>query len=327
MGAEQVVELGDSAGAPEVLPPTTGQRAVEFFGSAPLTLGVYQGAGLEGPDGVHITPGNDLPSPEAIQLRSLDLRPAEQLGAGDSQHGVVFGDLTATVDGDAWRHPVAIKPFKLEPEKAAHEHDALLQAQARGFETFQPLALAKDGDTAYLVTQYRDDVMTFDNIDWSISPNNAAYAADVTPHLHFIADAMAAMHAQGIFHNDAQPKNFATTDTSKPMVMDLEDATIAANEAEQVALMNGPGDVRDSKIYGDVAQFWYVLTHPDPTRTDNPPTFLEGESYETCMEQFRVNFLPQYLSALARHAAPAIYNQLNIDELQSAIVGRIARTT
>lgn len=305
---------------PETETHLTGAEQLEvFFDKYPSTQGLY-GTSTNIVDGVYLSPNafsKDVSAEALPRFVGVELVAGAQLGAGDSQHGVLFGDIVVDYVGQRSKVKSAIKPFLTESGAARHEYDSLVAAKEMGFDTFEPIALAKDGDTMYLITRRRGEVESLDNANWTIVPSDqAAYEAEVVPNLHFIAQSMAKMHAKGLIHGDPQIKNFARSDTGNLVVIDLESAKIARN-SEEHALLVGSGD--------EVCQFWYAAIHHINDTQAN--ILLEGESYETCMAEFEINFMTPYLKALSEHADPSFLESLNLEELRTQLYLRVGRTT
>ena len=293
---------------------------IGFIGETPLDE--------ESADGLYLTPmqlakHEDL---QLLQLADVKLLPGLRLGAGDSTHEVNFGKAAVKIGGAIDLVDVAIKPFKQDLLKAVHEHNCLIRARQMGFDTFRPLAVIKEGDSGYLITQRRDEITSYDNEDWTISPaDTEAYEATVIPNLRALACYLACMHVNGLFHLDPQPKNFDTTDTGTMLVTDLEEAVVANNARELVNMFNGGQDMHQSRAYKDVTQFWYALTHPVGTASSN--IFLVGESSATCVDEFTHHFLEPYLNEVKSLLYGSILRHIKIDELAQAAVTQVAHTS
>lgn len=303
------------------------ERIEAFIQQQPETRGAYQGSLAEAEDGVYISPVVLTPELQerGIEFVEVELLPGAQLGAGDSHHEVTFGRVSVRIGDEAQQVDVAIKPFTADSEKAGHEHDSLLAAKQRGLDTFEPLALARDGDVVYLITKKRSDIETRDNADWTISPSDEErFDAHVRPELAAIAETMAEMHAAGVFHGDAQPKNFARTDTGSTIPIDLEDAVFVDSDAVAEAI-NGVYGSPTSQALQDVEHCWYIMLHPTSTASTN--LLLEGENHETCMQVFEQDFLDVYLRALGKMTSSEVAIQLQWEELKQTIVEKVARTT
>jgi hypothetical protein len=304
----------------------------QCFSKEVSSQGVYRGAPLtDAPDGMYfssdVTTESEVPKMTGMQFLPVEAR----LGAADSHHGVTFGFIALERAGQERKIvKVAIKTFSANTSAAEREFNNLVEAKKRGFDTYDPLALVKDGDYILLVSGYKDEIHTLDNKDWTISPAAAEeYRREVVPTLHFIADSMAREHAQGLFHGDSLAKNFATNDKGELVVIDLEDTVFAMDADDHVRLINGDcGNIEDSKAYTDVVHFWYGLIHP--LEVSSPNVFLEGESRETCMREFEDNLLEPYLRALKRHleeSNPGLYERIDTNKLREAAYDYILRTT
>ncbi len=323
---ERVAGIADPAGTVEHLKPAAAQRIEDFINSMPPTNGVYQGEPLDrSPDGIYISPATAHDGEELPRITGIDLLPGAQLGAADSHHEVCFADVALTEADEPTQKitRIAIKAFTSDSGQAEYEHDCLALVQKKGFDTFRPLALAKNGDTTYLITLWRGEVESLDNINWTIAPDDAArYEKEVLPTLTFIAENMADLHAKGIFHGDAAAKNFAKSDAGKPIVTDLETAMIAQDEDEQLLLITGGENFRDSRALADVAHFWYELTHP--TKLEDTNIFLEGADFEKYLEVFDRDVLTPYVKRLEAQLTPELLLYVDIGELRSAIFDKVA---
>ena len=304
---------------------------VEDFILAGVSANSYalNGPLAHSPNGVYVDPEQADASGELPAIESIDILPEGlELGAGDSHHGVLFCEiLVIENDGNSKHVRVAIKPFDTKGEHARREYDNLVAANRRGFDTFEPLALAKHGDTSFLITRRRPDINSLDNMAWDTSPfDEETYASEVLPSLNLMATTLAKMHASGFFHGDAQAKNFALTDTGNTHIGDLEDAVITHDPNEVIGYINGfDGDPAESLAYADMTHCWYALIHP--INPDSPNVFLENESSEVCMEIFERDFLNPYIVALQTMTHPSLIDKMDIDGLRAAIYGYIARTT
>lgn len=302
---------------------TVAQKIEGYIQDQPQTVGVYDPAVSSLQAGIHISPAAaaELTAvAEYPQFIGVEILPGIQLGAGDSQHQVTFGNVAVTIGEQVIFTKVAIKPFEREDstynadiDLARHEHDALVAARSRGLDTYFPLALAKNGDTTYLLTEFRPEVESMDNVDWTINPSDEKSYKEVEANLHFIAGSMADMHAVGIMHGDAHPKNYARSDTGKAVIIDLEDG-IVAHTIEDSAKLIQQGD--------DLAQFWFGATHPLANSHNN--ILLVGQPPEVCIEQFERNILKPYLAALYEKANPDLLALIDAPTLYSDLMRRIS---
>lgn len=278
------------------------QRVEQFISMRPAVVGwVYNSIIQE--DGVYLTPvaiGLDTETPkERPAITGFDFLPGIQLGAGDSHHGVLFGVVSITdASGGSAHCDVAIKSFETGGY-AEREHDAYLEVARRGLNTFTPIALAKDGEQTYLITEVMPNVETLDNVDWMAVPGDGRYEAEIVPELAFIADQLALMHSKGVFHDDAQPKNIGRNDEGRHVILDLEEAIFAWTEEDLVLMLNGGQDMRDSKAVNDLYHCWRALINPMVhTNEEVPNVLFDGQDRDVCMVEFENRFLKPYLRTL-----------------------------
>ena len=307
---------------------STPQRIERFIEGQPPTAGVFEGSLATADNGIYISPSVMTPElgEHGLEVVNVEMLPGAQLGTGDSHHEVAFGKAAVQVGDAVVTTGVAIKPFTTESERAGHEHDQLVRARELGFDTFVPLAVARDGEVTYLITELRSEIESRDNVNWTISPaDTERYEAEVVPELAFMADSMAQMHAKGVFHGDAQAKNIAKTDTGSMVVIDLEDATIVEGSEAITDAINGDYALNESLAIADVWHAWYQLIHP--VTEDSANLFLEGEPFETCMAVFERDYLNPYLSSLEKHAPAEVHAGLKIEELRTLVTEKVARTT
>ena len=312
---------------PNLVEPSESLSLVQsFIDSGIAGCSILEGDLRDAPDGIYLSADQVDESGNLPKIESISLLPAGlELGAGDSHHGVLFGEILVE-DGEAIRRVrTAIKPFDSDSEHAKHEFDNLLAVGRKGFDTFEPLALAKHGDTAFLITRRRPEINSLDNAAWDVSPSDTTrYEAEVIPNLSLMATYLARLHSSGIFHGDAQAKNFAITDTGGSLITDLEDATIATDAKTTLGLINGGVDPSDGLAFMDVTHCWYALIHPI---NKTPNLFLEGEPYDVCMEVFQRDFLKPYIQALQSTMHPSASTKVDYEKLAVSIYDKIVATT
>lgn len=303
----------------EVMLPSSMELVEKFISKGLTGVGTYDpDTFIDGVDGIYFCP-DQAEASNLPHLTGFDiLASGFELGAAASHHEVLFGEArVANSDGVHTNVKVAIKPFDTYSRAAEHERNCLLEVKRKGFDTFEPLALAKDGNTTFLITRFRDDIISLDNEPWSISPSDLQrYESEVVPELLFIADTMAQQHAKGVFHGDALPRNTIKTDTGGFVVMDLEDATIAIDNETHVRLMNGD-DCEEGKAFMDLTHYWHGLTHP--IQGDEQNVFLQGESFEVYMREFDERFLTPYFEALAEHTDPTLHEKFDVARIRQAV--------
>jgi hypothetical protein len=299
-----------------------------FIERQPETVGVFDGKLNQ--DGVYISPSVQGIEHRLPQAQAIELRPGLRLGAAASHHSVMFGDVSVRYpEGTDSIVKVAVKSFSGDGGWAEHEHDCYIAAAERGLDTFRPLALAKNGETTYLITEYRPNLHTLDNADWTISPSDIErYDVTVRPNLRFVSEGLADMHAKGVFSGDALAKNFAKTDTGKRVVLDLETAVIASDSQQRANYISGGGDIMQSEALRDVVHMWYALIHPMGEENEGN-VFLAVEDFETCMRVFEHDFLNPYLTQLinALGVSENADSTINAEELKAAIMQKVAVTT
>jgi hypothetical protein len=160
---------------------------------------------------------------------SFEAYPAKTIESRRSAHGVSFGRFLG------WRNGklkttlnVAIKPFD-DPETALHEMYGYRTLQGLDIETFDPVAVfpASVGSHYVMMTETRKDLQSLDRDIWIpgrrvISEETAAIAERNATTVAEIAETMAFMHANGVFHPDGQIKNWAVTTEGTIGVIDTE---------------------------------------------------------------------------------------------------------
>jgi hypothetical protein len=114
------------------------------------------------------------------------------------------------------------------------------------------------------------------------------------------------------------------TSAGQSIVTDLETAIIAQNDDEQLLLITGGEDCKDSKALTDITHFWYGLTHP--TKIDYYNIFLEGADYETYLNVFDRDILTPYIKEIEGQLTPELLLYVDIGELRNAIYDKIARS-
>jgi hypothetical protein len=235
----------------------------------------FHEAVLDGPDGVYMC---SALGEEALSITFNSITEKKELGLGatDSHHQVGFGEIEFRGTSGERTVQVAVKRYDDELQSAVGEMDALLEVQRRGFDAIGPVAIVKEGTESYLVTLFRPDVASLDNFNWAVRPGEEGFD-ELVENLKFMATTTALMHARGIFHGDAQPKNFLRSDTGNPVLVDLEFGhTITSSYEELGDAFNGLGDVADSAALIDFKKLWMTLNRQIGNHPNN--IFLGDEA-------------------------------------------------
>lgn len=148
-----------------------------------------------------------------------------------SAHEVAFGRLmghNSNVQRETARFGVAMKPFN-RPQDALHEVYGYMLLNQLGVQTFQPIGVfpAKKGSHYIALSEDRKDLMSLDRDEWVVGRNvenvdQAETAARNNKTVTEIAQTLAYLHSNGVFHPDGQIKNFAITYDGKVGVIDTE---------------------------------------------------------------------------------------------------------
>ncbi len=290
-----------------------------------------QGTHLEmesGPDGIYLSSELPLESHE-LKFKDITELPMAQLGATDSQHEVAFAAIELE---DSNREldviPMAVKRFdEASRDGAILEFNSLVAVGQKGLDALKPLALVKDGQEAYMLTGYRPDITSLDNERWDAAPGEQDFEA-VCENLAFIADSMGAMHANGIFSGDAQPKNFVRSDTGKPVIIDLEagSGVYETGSDEHIHAFNRRGNATDASATQDLKQFWLLLGYPIGLRDDN--VFLgKNATLEDCKKVFEKHFIKPYIQSLGRNCTGEMLMKMDVVTVIEALQEKVDTDT
>lgn len=266
-----------------------------------------------GSEGIYMC---DVLPETALGLEFQYIHQVEQLGMGasDTHHEVRFATVKySKPTGEDVEVLVGVKHFDDALENAIGECNALLEVQKRGFDALAPVAIVKESETsAYLITLFRPDVRSLDNAEWAIRPGERGFQT-VTENLRFIADSLGSLHASGIFHGDAQPKNFLRSDTGRQVVADLEiGCKIAGSTYEHVDAYNDIQESKTGSAVHDLKLFWATLNRGIGLRQKN--IFLGEEATpEELYTVFREHFVIPYLYKLEELTDPTVYSQLDLE--------------
>jgi hypothetical protein len=274
---------------------------------------------IDGPAGVYMV---DVLPESVLDVQFTAIEPLESLsmGASDTHHQVRFGVVSYTDgEGEEKETVIGIKHFDDALDNAISECDSLLKVQARGFDALSPLALVKESETSsYLITLFRPDAISLDDADWTPRPGEKGHDT-VKSNLNFIAESMASLHARGVFHGDAQPKNFVRSDTGKQIVVDLEaGCRITDSPKEHIAAFNDIEEGRMGTAYHDLKLMWTTLNRSIGLRQEN--IFLGNEATPAELHMvFKEEFITPYLLKLERDTYPSVFAQFDV----STVVGHI----
>jgi hypothetical protein len=148
---------------------------------------------------------------------TFHLHPGLGGGESDSGHEVVFGDLVGYGN-------VAVKPFvgKSGEGRAWQEAGMLEEVARRGFETLDPVDVAKGSLATYLVTSRRPGLHHLGQLTWNDGITSRQLRTLIIPSLTAAADTIGSLSAAGINHGDFQPKNAVFDRSGAPVIVDLE---------------------------------------------------------------------------------------------------------
>lgn len=275
----------------------------------------YHSQALDGPEGIYMS---DVLPETALELQFTRIEPVEQLamGASDTHHEVRFARVAYTkVSGEEVEALVGVKHFDDALENALSECDSLLATQKLGFDAIAPVAIVKESEqSSYLITLFRPDVISLDNAEWAVRPGKRGFNV-LTENLRFIARSMGAMHAKGVFHGDAQPKNFLRSDTGQQVIVDLESGCkIATTTDEHITAYNTFEGGEVGSALDDLNKLWLTLNRKIGLRDEN--IFLGQEATpEELYTVFREHFIIPYVYRMDESTDPAVLQNLKIDEV------------
>ncbi|HSX23736.1 MAG TPA: lipopolysaccharide kinase InaA family protein [Candidatus Saccharimonadales bacterium] len=162
--------------------------------------------------------------------------PHIQLGDTDSAHRLHMGMLEPYGQ-------VAIKPFGREI-KALHEKSMLQAVRERGFETFDPLAVASGSLGVYLITAYRPGLRHLGQVDWNVDIASPQLSRVIIPTLHTVGNFLAGLHRAEVTHGDFQVRNAVYDRLGKPVVVDLEKGQIQTNHSRDHRRKSKDADIQ-----------------------------------------------------------------------------------
>lgn len=175
---------------------------------------------------VYVLNRPDIESRQFIDV-AFAFQPTLLSGAADSGHAVLAGELSfENADGSLSTLPVAAKchskreSFEERLERAKREVFFMQALERQGEITTSPIAMVvapEDGSfnrEVLVFTAYNDGLLTLDNQPWGrgLTAGNKARALDAVKTL-------GRYHTMGIWHGDAQIKNFAEDQRRKDVGM------------------------------------------------------------------------------------------------------------
>lgn len=221
------IEHPESLAAADWLPSSFDDRQLAELENAPNML--RPGTHLN-PELTKITGHSAEAVPQSI---TFGLDRSRGFDAGQSAHGVFFGDIGLTLSDrdEAAVVPVAVKSFRSNPGKAVHEYGQLMSLRDKGFDVFLPVAIHVDSDCAYLLTHYEGDLATFDNENWRYHKSPESERALIEDRLVGAANALAELHTEArTFHGDFKKRNIVRTVEGATRLIDFEKATLYPDE-------------------------------------------------------------------------------------------------
>ena len=256
-------------------------------------------------------------------LRPEDIKDVEPLrfGATDSQHEVRFASVNITKgDGEEMVTHVAIKYLEGELENAVIECESLMKVSERRLDALAPVGILKDGEDGYLITLLRPDIISLDNANWTPRPGEVGFE-EVIENLNFIGESLGRLHARGIFHGDAQPKNFARSDIGEYVVIDLEKGCdITSTEEDLVAAFLGNPSISDSRALHDLKMFWMTLNRPTGIGLNQENVFLGSDpENEEIYNVVKDHFLNRYIDTIRQQVTPELYAKLSPEIIYEAM--------
>ncbi len=290
---------------------------------------------MSGGDGIYLTNVleaenrdiriNTLHEATIEEINKISPKTSLELETADSRHIVSFAEVGyTTTHGQEESIMVAVKYYDDEIESAGIECQSLLDSHARGFDTLAPIAIVRDDNDAYLITLLRPDIRSLDNANWAVLPGEPGFDA-LKDNLSFVARSLASLHAKGIFHGDAQVKNFARNDEGRYVVIDLErGCEIMHDDATHVERYNSSHDVHSSLAYRDLFGVWSRLNSPIPIGGREGNIFLsDSASSHQIYDVFAKHFLDEYLKNIEANLSPELSKNINCRSVTDTLRARM----
>ena len=216
----------------------------------------------------------------AVNEKGEDGEPLK-VGRHRSKHEVFFGSLYLggpAIDGSEYGGHilVAIKPHAENPQKLSKPYReignlALMQdLQMPGI--YKPLGLVQRGGVRYVLTEQKPGVRTLDDHNWMktgdamplTSEDREAVRERDTALISRMFGLLGTLHAQGIFHGDAQKKNtgWAAKHHEAPVERELASVSALSKAEDLLQIDMTIVDVENSRIFnresdGDFGDEYY----------------------------------------------------------------------
>lgn len=155
----------------------------------------------------------------------------ETMNSQRSAHEVGFGFMAPNAKAalSTTTQAVALKPFT-RAENALTEMNGYRVLAELGIETFEPVGVfpaAKGQETFVGVTKRRNDLVSLDQAEWVVGRRitdeaSIEIAERNSQTVQGISQMLAYAHANGVYHEDGQIKNYATTPEGKLGMIDAE---------------------------------------------------------------------------------------------------------
>lgn len=204
-------------------------------------------------------------------------------GATDSLHQVMFGCLHLQGDQRRTVTDVAVKPFKEAASKRAeHELRCLELLERSGINAFKPIGILSSDRYEFLITEFESQILSLDNVHWGYPLKTAEFHEYLGPMLYGVGESLGELHSKGVFHGDAQIKNFALSESGDTQALDLEGAAYINESDEIIRQLPNMG-------FGDIVMLYSTL------KTQG---FLTGETSENNFNTFNAYVLEPYYKTL-----------------------------
>jgi hypothetical protein len=238
--------------------------------------------------------------PQEIEDLQVVFDPKILQGRGESGHDVqAFQCAIKTPEGET-SIPVVIKGYS-RPVKAQQEFNNLRKVLEKGIPTTVPLALIIGKNSAYVVIQLDPDLRAADTIAWDVLGEKKN--EELSVFFQKYASAVAQLHANGIFHGDAQPRNVNySRNTSDLSIFDWETARIFMhnnNYKDPDFFISNASDDLCKALWGCCRE----------------KLFDQDLEKEEVLNQFKNIFLPHYINALSGFDSRYEEMQSSIEEV------------